>query len=102
MKVHRSDHLSLEKTPFLKQMSLVESLVCECNNKQYFSRYSLNAHKRTKGHQAWENEVNLKNSKCREKEYENEVHVLKYEKTQLLHRIKQLESILYDHFQFVG
>jgi hypothetical protein len=75
-------------------MSLVESLVCECNNKQYFSRYSLNAHKSTKGHQSWENEVKLKDSKCREKEFENEVHVLKYEKRQLLYRISQLEAIL--------
>ena len=71
-------------------MSLVGSLICDCNNKPYPSKQSLNAHKKTKMHQAWETEVKLKNSKLLEKSLENEVHALKYENTKLHNQISFL------------
>ena len=58
-------------------MNLVEDLVCRCNGKAYVSLTSLNAHRKTKGHLAWETENELRESLCRSKRFENEISQLK-------------------------
>ena len=58
-------------------MEINETYICECNNKQYNSLHSLRIHKKTKGHQNWEREREIKLLKVVLTERDNEIVKLK-------------------------
>ena len=63
---------------------------CECNGKSYPSESSLKAHKKTKGHLAWENSSEMRKLKIMLTERDNEI--LK-SKDQIC-KLKELNTIL--------
>ena len=56
--------------------SLALTFLCECNNKQYHNKQSLNAHKKTKFHINWMNSNELKHLKVTLTEKDNEINKL--------------------------
>ena len=74
-------------------MDITESLVCKCNGRKYLNERSLREHKKTKIHQAWENENEIFDLRCRCKKLENEVESLKYDLTIYRNLCAQLRSM---------
>jgi hypothetical protein len=56
----------------LQVMELSLNLVCPCNNKSYKTEQTLKAHRKTQGHQYWEQSKEQKDRDVRIKRLENE------------------------------
>ena len=63
---------------------------CECNNKTYPSKQSLNAHKKTKSHRSWEEAGELRELKMTLTHRDNEIVTLK----NTINSLKELNTIL--------
>jgi TolA-binding protein len=75
-------------------MDVVEQLYCECSGRAYPNKTALNAHKRTKMHQSWESEREIRELRCRCKRLENEIEALKYD-LQMYRQLKLIERPLW-------
>ena len=67
-------------------MDLVTNLVCPCNNKTYKTEASLKAHRKTQGHQYWEQ---IKEQK---KQYYNENKEKINQRRKELYKLKKLQK----------
>ena len=77
--------------------NIEELFICECNNKKYNSRKSLNSHKKTQIHIAWQNKSELKHIKIMLTEKDNTIISLKTQIKKLdteIDEIKQKLSML--------
>jgi hypothetical protein len=63
---------------------------CECNGKSYPSESSLKAHKKTKGHIAWENTSEVRKLKIMLTERDNDILKLKDQNSKL----RELNTVL--------
>ena len=86
-----NDHLIyLNETNYIQLMECTLVFKCECNDKTYPSKASLNAHKKTKGHKSWEEASELRKLKIELTNRDNTIVGLKNTITSL----KELNTIL--------
>lgn len=76
-------------------MEITESLKCECNDRVYPNRTSLNTHRKTKMHRAWESDNEVRILRCECKRLENENEALKLD-------LKVYRNIILKHGTYTG
>lgn len=73
-------------------MDICSQLVCPCNNKLYKCEKSLKAHRKTQGHQNWEQLKEQKDTLIKINKLENENQHLRRLNILLMERINELEK----------
>ena len=83
---------NLQRSINFNLMDISKSLICPCNNKLYKSETTLKAHRKTQGHQFWEQSKDQKNLQVDINRLEIECGHLRRLNVLLLERLSLLEK----------